>query len=168
MIIGVCIMRLMLLYRDRLVRDDIRLSLPRQKKCEQYEQSWLRSTQIDFKQGINIGLRELLSCIDDWQSPIALFAANMTRRWPWNGETRTTMVCSKEIKCSRAYTSSYNRLFDSSVRLPPSHLQFLEYWQLQVTTNWRSNTTMYSKSYLQTQRSNIKARSEGRLLGELN
>ncbi|KAF8859636.1 hypothetical protein BDZ45DRAFT_782306 [Acephala macrosclerotiorum] len=36
MIIGVCILRLMLLYRDRLVRDEIRLSLPRQKKWHQY------------------------------------------------------------------------------------------------------------------------------------
>lgn len=34
MIIGACLLRLMLLYRDRLVRDNIRLSLPRQKKCE--------------------------------------------------------------------------------------------------------------------------------------
>lgn len=35
MIIGICLLRLMLLYRDRLVRDEIRLSLPRQKKCKQ-------------------------------------------------------------------------------------------------------------------------------------
>jgi hypothetical protein len=34
MIIGICLLRLMLLYRDRLVRDDIRLSVPRQKKCK--------------------------------------------------------------------------------------------------------------------------------------
>jgi hypothetical protein len=28
---GICIMRLLLLYRDRVIRDEIRLSLPRQK-----------------------------------------------------------------------------------------------------------------------------------------
>ena len=33
-IIGICLLRLMLLYRDRLVRDDIRPSLLRQKKCK--------------------------------------------------------------------------------------------------------------------------------------
>ncbi|KUJ20146.1 uncharacterized protein LY89DRAFT_731375 [Mollisia scopiformis] len=36
MIIGICLLRLMLLYRDRLVRDEIRLSLPKQKKWHQY------------------------------------------------------------------------------------------------------------------------------------
>ncbi|KAF4633420.1 hypothetical protein G7Y89_g4699 [Cudoniella acicularis] len=35
MIIGIFLLRLMLLYRDRLVRDDTRLSLPRQKKCQE-------------------------------------------------------------------------------------------------------------------------------------
>lgn len=33
-IVGVCLLRLLLLYRDRLIRDQIRLELPRTKKCE--------------------------------------------------------------------------------------------------------------------------------------
>jgi hypothetical protein len=31
---GICLMRLILLYRDRAIRDAIRLSLPRQKLCK--------------------------------------------------------------------------------------------------------------------------------------
>lgn len=30
---GMCLMRLLLLYRDRAIRDEIRLSLPKQKLC---------------------------------------------------------------------------------------------------------------------------------------
>ena len=30
-VVGICLMRLLLLYRDRVIRDEIRLSLPRQK-----------------------------------------------------------------------------------------------------------------------------------------
>ncbi len=33
-IVGICLLRLLLLYRDRLIRDQIRLELPRAKKCE--------------------------------------------------------------------------------------------------------------------------------------
>jgi hypothetical protein len=33
-IAGICLLRLLLLYRDRLIRDQIRLELPRTKKCE--------------------------------------------------------------------------------------------------------------------------------------
>ena len=33
-VVGICLLRLMLLYRDRLIRDEIRLELPRRKKRE--------------------------------------------------------------------------------------------------------------------------------------
>jgi hypothetical protein len=33
-VVGICLLRLMLLYRDRLIRDEIRLELPRKKKGE--------------------------------------------------------------------------------------------------------------------------------------
>jgi hypothetical protein len=33
-VVGICLLRLMLLYRDRLIRDEIRLELPRKKKRE--------------------------------------------------------------------------------------------------------------------------------------
>jgi hypothetical protein len=63
-IAGTCLLRLLVLYRDRLLRDQIRLELPGAKPCE-FDRLSRDFDDTNMQEIINFVSRSPHSCIDD-------------------------------------------------------------------------------------------------------
>jgi hypothetical protein len=76
-IAGTCLLRLLVLYRDRLLRDQIRLELPGAKPCE-FDRLSRDFDDTNMQEIINFVSRSRHSCIDDLPLHMARSVVSMT------------------------------------------------------------------------------------------